>query len=731
MLPLILILLGVGAAVALSKKKAPVPVKAPAPPQKIVPPTLDKGMPFPLAHSVAVALALEKNIDNLKQFAAAMKDFPIARGLIIAKGRVLEAAADAEKKYRRPDQASAIQAAIDAPTMQDAIAFIQWNNVPPTAGVLDKIQQGRAAKTATEKVRAQAVHDAARATGNVTTAQVLSQFPTVKRDPALLDDINREKARLVAAVKNPSSWKDFEDNPFVTINGPQAALKSLIDASDKLGMPPITLVRSVTGSPGLTYAPGSTNDKYTITNPAGGTPVTHLTAKGWTKAADQARAMLTGENDQGYQSYLQTNPTPRLDYVAWKRTQDPAWVDMMQKNAQAIAAANKRIQDEIEKSKGFFSKIGDALSDATEGLGDAVQSAMSVANKIPGMQTITAPLRAAEIGNSFLKDVATGKNIAEDLKQKTQELTDVGKGVVSQIKTAAPVLAYVPGIGQGAAMALTTAAGVAMGEPVSDAALDGVASALPGAPLSQAAFKAAVKATQAVAEGKPLSEAALSAAREGFSAAAQKVGVPKEAAGAAFDSGVALGKGKSLQDAGFAAMHDLAQGNDLVQKATNFTEALAKAKEQGRGVRDVLIDQAVDNVTKAGSDAAETQLRPLLSQMTSNPDLMNLKPADLAKKAGVPESIAHAALAATRPVTDKIRVLDPNIVNRLLPNAPIVSPAAKQLLQDPAKLAQVKQLADAGNKDAQVVQTAAEIAKMNQEKQRWQDYYEALGRKAA
>lgn len=249
--------------------------------------------------------------------------------------------------------------------------------------------------------------------------------------------------------------------------------------------------------------------------------------------------------------------------------------------------------------------------------------------------------------------------------------------------------------------------------------------------MSQMAFKAAVNATEAIAEGKPLSDVALGAARDGFLAAAQQAGLPKEAAGAAFDSGVALGKGKNLQDAGFAAMHDLAQGNDLVEKATSFTQALTTAKQKGMGVRDVLVDQAVSNVQKLGSDAAETQLRPLLSQMSSAPDLMNMNAADLAKKAGVPQEIAHAALAATKPVTDKIRVLDANIVNRLLPNAPVVSPAAQALLSDPTRLQQVTQLAKQGSTNAQIVQTAAEVARMAQEKSKWQQYYEQLERMAA
>jgi hypothetical protein len=346
---------------------------------------------------------------------------------------------------------------------------------------------------------------------------------------------------------------------------------------------------------------------------------------------------------------------------------------------------------------------------------------MKTADAIPGVSIVTAPYRAAMVGNKFLADVAQGKNISESVKASTHELTDVMKEQVKSIRTAAPFLSYVPGIGQGVALALTTASGVALGEPISQAVLDGVSASLPGAPASQLAFNAAVQATQAIAEGKPLSEAALATARGAL---------PSDVTKAAFDAGVAIGKGKNLQTAGFAALHDVTPGDDLAEKAENFAQAAIEAKQQGKAVGDVLRDQTVANVEKLGGDAVDTQLRPLLSQMTSNPALVNLSRDALAHAANVPPEVAHAALAATKPLTDKIRLMDANLVKKLLPGPPKVTPAAQTIAANVAQAQQVKDAARAGSPEAKVISSAIDVARMAEDRKRWIGYYEDLERRA-
>lgn len=735
-------LVGITAAIALlTQKKAPTtlaPTLAskglPPVPPPAVPPTLDKGMPQPLAHAVAVALAREPAPSNLRQFGDAMKDYPIARGLLLAKAYVLDAAAAAKAKYTKPTVDAAIQAAIDAPTMDEAKLYLSYSNAPPTAATLDKVQTGRFQKDQAEKLMLAAVHDAARATGNITVAQALGKYPTVPRNANLLDSIQREKARLIAIAKKPSSYSDFEDNPYAT-------LTDVWNYQDyTLPLPPIELVRKMSGKP-LAYYAYTHPDDFVI----------YYASTPTEKADSDADWKKYGGNPTpGVALTIKSNTGGSIQSTGFKELHKSAGVIKADTNrmiAQAnlntararqamedsLAAYKKQMEEraaEAAKHSGVFGSIGDALSSAVDGLGSAVDDAMKIADKIPGMQLLTAPLRAAEIGTGFLGDIATGKNVVEAVKNRTQELSDTGKALAAQIKVVAPLLSYVPGIGQGAALALVTAAGVAMGEPLSQIALDGVSSIIPGQPVSGAAFNAAVKATEAIVDGKPIDQVALDAAREGALASAGQVGIPKEAAGAAFDAGVALGKGKSLQDAGFAAVHDLVQGNDLAEKATNFVQAVADAKSQGKSVKDVLVDQAVSNVSKLGSDAAETQLRPLLSNMTSDPSLMNLSPTDLAKQANVPEPIAHAALAATKPVTDKIRVLDAGMVNKLLPNPPRVSPVIAELGQDPLKAAQVTQLAQAGNPNAKIVQNALDVANMAKQKQTWQAFYENLEKTA-
>lgn len=147
------------------------------------------------------------------------------------------------------------------------------------------------------------------------------------------------------------------------------------------------------------------------------------------------------------------------------------------------------------------------------------------------------------------------------------------KGQLADAKTVAPyvqtVISVVPGIGQGVSGAIGAGLALSEGRPISDALIAGIKGALPGGPAAQAAFSVAA----AAAQGKPIDEVALSALplnpeqKKAIGACAKfakDVAAGKRVDDAAFNSarsmlppavaaavgtGLAVGRGKALQNA--------------------------------------------------------------------------------------------------------------------------------------------------------------------------------------
>jgi hypothetical protein len=190
----------------------------------------------------------------------------------------------------------------------------------------------------------------------------------------------------------------------------------------------------------------------------------------------------------------------------------------------------------------------------------------------------------------FVSDIAQGKSFK-------QSVSSAVKDGVHEFQTVAPmaetVVSFVPGVGTAASMALAAGVALSKGQKITEALVSTVKGALPGGPAVAAAFDTATQFGDGLLHHENLGQAALGAVRQAAVDAGSDVGVPTQLTESAFDTALALAHGKKLQEAGFAVMGDLAQGNDLAEKAINFGKAAAQAKTTGQHVADILTAQAV------------------------------------------------------------------------------------------------------------------------------------------
>jgi hypothetical protein len=222
-----------------------------------------------------------------------------------------------------------------------------------------------------------------------------------------------------------------------------------------------------------------------------------------------------------------------------------------------------------------------------------------------------------------------------DLEQLRDNVADAAPLV---LRLAATVVAFIPGVGTGVASILGAAASLAEGKTLSEAAVDGMLSAVPGGP----AWAAAAGAGRSLLKGERIDTALLAAGRE----AVRQQGGDKAAA--LYDGVIAVCQGKSLQDAGFAALQALAKGNDVAERAAHYAEVITRAAESGRPVAQVLAQDLATDVRRAAGTLAFKQLDPLIERIKLDPSLLNLEPAQLAALQGVPEAVAQAARAIMR-----------------------------------------------------------------------------------
>lgn len=128
-------------------------------------------------------------------------------------------------------------------------------------------------------------------------------------------------------------------------------------------------------------------------------------------------------------------------------------------------------------------------------------------------------------------------------------LSRAGEGLLAIVKDQAPmaqlVLSFIPGIGTGVSAVLGAAVALADGKPITTALIEGAKGMIPGGPLVVKAFEFAAAAVEGVAAGHKVDDIALDAVRAALPGG--------NAAKAAFDTGVALARGKKLQEAALTA----------------------------------------------------------------------------------------------------------------------------------------------------------------------------------
>src|SRR5882762_485419 len=125
-----------------------------------------------------------------------------------------------------------------------------------------------------------------------------------------------------------------------------------------------------------------------------------------------------------------------------------------------------------------------------------------------------------------LLDIDTYTNAASDLIDTIGEAGDLIGGI---LKSVAPFLGTIPGIGTAFAVAVYAAGAIAAKDKITDAMIGTASAAMPPG-IPRIAFDAATDITRDVAEGRNVQDSAIRACRQ----AADKVG--GSAAVAAFDS---------------------------------------------------------------------------------------------------------------------------------------------------------------------------------------------------
>ena len=204
-------------------------------------------------------------------------------------------------------------------------------------------------------------------------------------------------------------------------------------------------------------------------------------------------------------------------------------------------------------------------------------------------------------------------------------------------------VAMVPGIGTALAPVYSAAGAIALGEPIPQSIVDVGASALPGGPVVQGAARTGGSFGLALAQGKKAGTAALIAAREALPAQARP----------AFDAGLALAHGQSLQKIGFKAAADLleSQGGSMAEKVLDATNLAPIAHQLGKSIEDVAGDRLKDQVAQIAQTVRSTAadvVTPIVQKVLANPALANLSSVQVARQLNVPEPVARAALASLK-----------------------------------------------------------------------------------
>lgn len=318
---------------------------------------------------------------------------------------------------------------------------------------------------------------------------------------------------------------------------------------------------------------------------------------------------------------------------------------------------------------GILDDVADVATSVVDRLGDAAKgiggTASDLWDKYGGVVEVMGgwvpgpTLWAVETAVKSAKAIEAGENVGGVLSSQAVRFAQ-------GLRQAAPLVAYVPGIGQGVAVALEASALLALcglGEgcpPIDQAAIDLAASQVPGGPITQSAFRSAASAGYGLARGEDWDQAALEGLRSGL---------PSDEARVAFDAGLALARGDVLTEAGFQMLRTLVGGSDLFEQGENFARSVLKSVTSGKSVKSVLLDEVASDIDALGLSGLDVRekLGGVISDLQANPELLQNFAPDLAAALGVPEPIARAALGAVQDIGNGVILVDPEVTNRLMP----------------------------------------------------------------
>lgn len=306
-------------------------------------------------------------------------------------------------------------------------------------------------------------------------------------------------------------------------------------------------------------------------------------------------------------------------------------------------------------------------------------------------------------------------DVTDVITDAIDTIGDAGDLVGGLLKTVAPMLGAIPGVGTAFAVAVYVAGAIAAKDQITDAVIGTASAGMPPG-LPRICFDGAVAITKDVADGRSVVSSTMAACREaagkaggapamdafdagvaaleggridqrvidqgrqlaltggGQTAAAsfdagvhiaEGHGAPQvllevargyigdqggDEARAAFDVGVALSYGKTLQEAGYIGLHTLVRGNTGIEKILNFIEQVARAKNLGEGLQQVLESDLADDLFRALGGEVDTAkientLKPSLDAIRSNLELIEVPAGELAKQWKIDEAIIRAAQA--------------------------------------------------------------------------------------
>lgn len=379
-----------------------------------------------------------------------------------------------------------------------------------------------------------------------------------------------------------------------------------------------------------------------------------------TMQTDGNFVLYDGRNGARWASGTQGHPGSRLVL------QDDGHLVIYQGHNPVWGSGTSNYEDTIHKGGGGLTHFVSRLANAVGGglVSDAYNTVSKVAKPVVDvLHVVYPPTLVASAMGDLAERIAHGENVFDAVKASAQ-------GGLTNLQRAAPyietIVSVVPGVGPELAAGLAVGIALAEGEPLSEVAVDGALAALPGGALAHQAAKAAIVFGSALLQGKPLDVAAMGAARSAL---------PKEPAyyRAAFDVGVGLAQGKSLQSVGFQGVKDLLAGDSAMQ-ALELQKLAPGLLAQGKNIGDFLENKLGSELARI--PGASEAVHSVVSRIVSDPTLGKLTSGDLAKKLKLAEPIARAALASvTR--HGPLQVVEVSRLMRLAPTGPAPSPVRK------------------------------------------------------